>query len=131
MPDHLVFYDGNCGFCDRVVQFLMKADKKKRFAFAPFRGEMAKKRLVRLPERVRQADSVILIENYKKEGGKTFIYGKASFRILWHLGGFWKLIGWVGFLPAFLYDWGYRLVAKSRSRSCVAVQRGDPDRFLD
>jgi len=132
---HLVFYDGECGFCDQVVQFILKADQKKRFAFAPLQGKTAAKWLENLPESVKTADSVILIENYQEENSRVSLYGKAAFRILWLLGGAWRLIGWKAYLPACLYNWAYRLVARNRKRlfpqtSCVVPSADEKERFL-
>jgi predicted DCC family thiol-disulfide oxidoreductase YuxK len=132
---HLVFYDGACGFCDRVVQFLLCADTKKRFAFAPLQGKTALKYLESLPESMKGVDSLILIENYLSIQPKTFVLGKAAFRICWLLGGAWVLLGWTSFLPSFLYDWGYRLVARNRHRIfknnvCQLPQPQNKERFL-
>lgn len=135
MKKHLVFYDGECGLCDRVVQFVLKADKQQIFLFAPLQGETAAKELHDVQEDVKQADSVILIENYTDGEKKLYLYGKAAFRIMWLLGGWWKLVGWKNFLPAFLYDWGYWIVARNRHRffpqdSCVIPPLNEKERFL-
>lgn len=133
--NHLVFYDGECGLCDHFVQFLLKRDHRKQFLFAPLQGEAARNFLKEVPEEVRSADSVLLIENYQTEKKQLYIYGKAAFRILWLLGGPWKLIGWKNFLPAILYDWGYWIVAKNRKKffpqiSCVVPTPEEKERFL-
>src|SRR5690348_13026527 len=31
---HLVLYDGVCGLCDRLLQFLVRHDRRGRFSFA-------------------------------------------------------------------------------------------------
>lgn len=49
MHEHLVFYDGECGLCDRVVQTLLKVDTHERFVFAPLQGKTAEKLLQDLP----------------------------------------------------------------------------------
>jgi predicted DCC family thiol-disulfide oxidoreductase YuxK len=128
---HLVFYDGQCGLCDRIVNFILWADKEKKFVFAPLQGETAKRMV---PEYTDQLDTLVLIENWK-EDPKIWIMSHAAFRILWLLGGFWRLIGWKYMLPAWTTDWAYRLVARNRHRlfnqdSC-RVLTGDSDRFLN
>lgn len=132
---HLVFYDGECGFCDRSVQLLLKFDKNKLFVFAPLQGKTADKFLKNIDPDLRDVDTLILVEDYRSSNPKIFIFGKAVFRILWLLGGFWTLIGWISFLPSFLYDWGYRLVAKNRKyfhfdQSCPLPSAKEKDRFL-
>lgn len=131
---HLVFYDGECGFCDRSVQLLLKLDQEKLFAFAPLQGTTAKQFLKGDPARL-ELDTLVLIENYQSSESSTCLYGKAVFRILWLLGGFWVLLGWISFLPGFLYNWCYRLVARNRnwffgSDVCKLPDTENRDRFL-
>ena len=129
---HLVFYDGQCGLCDHVVQFLIKHDKDRIFVFAPLQGSTAKVVLKDHPSFLEQMDTLVLIENYGTDQQQIYVLGKGTFRILWLLGGFWKVIGWLSFLPSQIYDWGYRLVARNRGyffrdKSCIVP---DKDRFL-
>jgi len=135
MARHLLFYDGECGLCDHLVQFVLRVDRREQFLFAPLQGETAGSELKDVPGIVKQADSLILIENYQKPDAAMWIYGKGVFRVAWLLGGWWKLLGWVSFLPAFLYDWGYHLVAKNRHRlfskdSCKIPDPSEKIRFL-
>lgn len=131
---HLVFYDGECGFCDHTVQFLLKNDKKKIFCFAPLQGKTAAKIMPTLPAAAKNADSLILLENFGQPNQKNFLFGKAIFRIFWLLGGKWRLLGAPFFLPGFLYNWGYRLVARNRKylfNSCsIHSKTRTQDRFL-
>jgi predicted DCC family thiol-disulfide oxidoreductase YuxK len=113
---HLVFYDGECGLCDHVVQWLLKEDQQQQFLFAPLKGVTAAKKLQNVPERVKTADSIILIENYQQPDEMTYVYGKAALRICWLLGGAWAIPGVLSFIPAFLYDWMYWIVARIRYR---------------
>lgn len=128
---HLVFYDGSCGLCDHAVQFVLKHDQQGLFVFAPLQGLTAERLLKTKPE----ADSLILIENYQAGDAQTYILGKGAFRILWQLGGIWAIPGAISFLPAFLYDWGYRLIAKNRHRifpeTCTLPKSEYKDRFFN
>lgn len=126
MPKHLVFYDGECGLCDHFVQFLLKYDKKAQFAFAPLQGETAKRLLVSVPKE----DSLVLIENYTSQNREVYQLGKGAFRILWLLGGPFRLLGWPFFFPPFFYNWGYRLIAKHRHQffSSDVCQLPDPNK---
>ncbi len=131
----LVFYDGECGLCDHIVQFLLKADKSKNFVYAPLQGKTASELLKDVPDSVKEADSLILIEDYQSENRKLYIYGHGAFRIAWLLGGGWKLLGWLSFIPPVLYNWGYYLVARNRHRFfkqevCRLPVEGDKERFL-
>lgn len=135
MNKHLVFYDGDCGLCDHVVQFLLKHDKEQKFLFAPLQGITAANSLQELPPKYKTLDTLILLENYATPQQKSYVLGRGAFRILWLLGGTWKLIGWISFLPSFLYDWGYRLIARNRRylfshETCFIPNEQNKSRFL-
>jgi predicted DCC family thiol-disulfide oxidoreductase YuxK len=131
---HLVLYDGTCGLCDYSVQFLLKYDKKEIFAFAPLQGTTAEQFLSTLPKNLVDVDSLILIEDFKSTSPRIYIQSKAIFRIFWLLGSFWKLLGGLAFLPSFLFDWGYQLMARHRyqlfAQRCLIPQKNQLDRFL-
>ncbi len=89
-----IFYDASCSLCQRSIAWIKARDRKKIFAFEPLKKE---------------ADSLILIE-----GEKKWVRGRAVMRILWLLGGKWKLIGWLYVVP--FIDLFYRLVARHRQK---------------
>ena len=132
--NHLIFYDGVCGLCDQIVQFLLQIDTEELFVFAPLQGETSKQYLQQLPAQFKDIDSIILIENYRSDKPKIHVLSKAVFRICWLLGKKWSLIGFLYFLPAILFDWAYRLVAKNRYRlfrqSCLMPSVKHKNRFL-
>ncbi len=135
MPKHLIFYDGQCGLCDYAVQFVLKRDTTHQFAFAPLQGKTASIMLQDLPEHLKGADSLILIEDYASANPHFYILGKGALRICWLLGGGWVLLGWLSWLPSFCYDWAYRLVARNRhsffdNDRCVIPDPTQKNRFL-
>lgn len=135
LPLHLLFYDGECGLCDHAVQFVLKADKEKRFCFAPLQGATASKVLESLSPTYKKRDSLILIENFNTPSqSRIMIRSQGAFRILWLLGGAWRLLGWLSFLPSFLFDPFYRWVARCRHHffktSCPAPTQETRERFL-
>jgi predicted DCC family thiol-disulfide oxidoreductase YuxK len=130
-PKHLLFYDGSCGLCDHAVQFVLKRDPQGLFVFAPLQGSTAKSFFPTPPEE----DSLILIEDYASTFPQKFLFGQGAFRVLWLMGGFWALPGLFNFLPPFLYDWGYRLVAENRHKifsqtDCKLPTSEERQRFL-
>jgi predicted DCC family thiol-disulfide oxidoreductase YuxK len=40
---NIVFYDGDCGFCNWAVQFVLKWERKPEILFSAFQSEFAKK----------------------------------------------------------------------------------------
>lgn len=132
---HLVFYDGDCGLCDRIVQFLIQKDHQQLFVFAPLQGETASIYLKNLPPEIRFTDSLILVENYRLSYPRVYILAKGALRIAWLLGWPWLLLGWLSFFPGWMFDWVYRLVASNRTRffphdQCMTPQPDQKERFL-
>ncbi len=126
----ILFYDGSCPLCNRAVRFILSRDQKGHFLFAPLAGQTAEKLL---PARLSDMDSLILRE--EKQGTiRYWTEGKGVFRIFWLLGGRYKLVGWLVFLPSPLFDWFYRQIAKIRYRLFSSPKEGkldtSSDRFL-
>jgi predicted DCC family thiol-disulfide oxidoreductase YuxK len=122
MDNHLIFYDGECGFCHHSIQILYNLDKNRLFLYAPLQGETAKS--YPLP----QVDSLILLENFKT----AFIKGKAILRILSLL---YPSLNFLNNLPAFLVNPPYDLIAYLRTYffkqpTCLIPANLDLTRFL-
>lgn len=134
MMHHLILYDGECGLCDRTVQWVISHDTEQLFAFAPLQGTTAAQLLPTLPPSARSVDSILLLENFKGSAPRLSIYSKAIFRICWLLGGRWSIPGLLAFSPSCLYDWAYRAIAKRRYRlfpqRCPLPMALDRHRFL-
>lgn len=104
---YLVFFDEPCPLCNRAVRFILKHDTKKHFYFAPLGGQTAKKK------QVDETNTLVLLHDEKK-----VTQGKAVLRICWLLGGKYRLLGWLSYLPSEPFDFIYRFIAKFRSRIC-------------
>jgi predicted DCC family thiol-disulfide oxidoreductase YuxK len=127
---NLVLYDGECGFCDRLVQWLLRHDRKGILSYAPLQGETAK------PFVSGDVDTMVFVE--RGDDGATRVYERSRgvFRILRRLGGIWRVISWLRVLPRFVTDAGYRLIARNRIRwfgrveSCRVPDAAVKARFL-
>ena len=132
---HLVFYDGHCGLCDKIVRWIYKEDQKELFVFAPLQGETASRYLQKLPPELRYTDSLIVIENYQSPYLRVSILAKGALRIAWLLGWPWNTIGWLSLFPGWMFDWAYRLIAANRYRlfpsdQCFIPPLDEKARFL-
>jgi predicted DCC family thiol-disulfide oxidoreductase YuxK len=108
---YLVLYDGECGLCDRSVQWLLRHDKQAVLRYAPLQGATARD----FVERTDAFDTIVFVE--KDDGGLRVSHrSRAAFRILSRLGGVWRVISWLRILPAALTDLVYRFVAARRIR---------------
>ena len=118
----VVFYDGNCGLCQRSVKFLFKADKQKKLLFAPLNGATFKSLYKDYPATL---TSVRFYQN-----GKTFEKSKAILKLCWELGGFYRIIYFFIIIPSSIRDFIYDQIAKRRNKfSCLIMNQND--RFLN
>ncbi|HSW85971.1 MAG TPA: DUF393 domain-containing protein [Rhabdochlamydiaceae bacterium] len=111
---HLIFFDDECALCNSSIRLLLKLDKKRRFLFAPLNGLTAKEILKGDRAFLRHENSMVLIEKYLTREQRIWIRGRAAFRILWLIGGLWKLLGWLCFTSA--GDRTYRWIAHHRKK---------------
>lgn len=114
MHQHLIFFDGYCPFCQRVVRAIIEADKQKKFLFAPLDGITAEKEIGQTIIKNPALDTLVLIENYKKPNQELWIEGKAILKTCLHLGGAYSWLGLLSYLPSRPFDFFYRFVAKRR-----------------
>ncbi len=99
----IVFFDGYCGLCDRLVDYLLKKDKKKKLHFASRQSEFAKK-FMNENLILSDIDTVIFFKS-----GNLYMKSSAIIRVISQLDGIWKLSLILLVIPAFLrniiYDW--------------------------
>ena len=107
----IVFFDGYCNLCNGLVNWLMRADKKKTLQFASLQGETAARRLLAAAGAPRDLDTVVYLRN-----GKQLERSSAALMILFDLGGAWVLAAPLLLVPKFLRDLAYALVARNRYR---------------
>ncbi len=118
----IIFYDGDCGLCQRSISFLSHADKTKKLLFAPLNGVTYK---LYFKKDLKVLSSVIVYSNEK-------IYEKSSavFELCKLLPGVYQLLLVFKLIPPFILDKVYDQIAARRSRvSCVLFSRDE--RFLN
>ena len=106
----ILFFDGECGFCNGAVRWFLRHDRRGVLRFAPLQGETYA--ALEVPEKPRDMSTMVLLKD-----GRLYTRSSASARLLMALGGWWAVIGalmWV--VPKPLRDLGYRLVARHRYR---------------
>jgi len=126
----IIFFDGVCGLCNAVVDRLLRLDRKQVFLFAPLQGETAQRLLPPLDEDWRQWSILLLDEKGLHDKSD------AALGICRKLGGVWSVVALLRFVPRFLRDPVYRVIARSRYRwfgkkeVCRIPTVGERARFL-
>ncbi|MCI0382828.1 MAG: DUF393 domain-containing protein [Chlamydiae bacterium] len=128
---HLIFFDATCPLCQNSIAKIIAWDKKKFFSFASLSSSTADQFLVEDREKLKNENTLVLVENFQEKNFRIWIRGRGVMRIFWLLGGFWKFIGWLCFSPIFV-DAIYRFIAHHRYRIGKEKKKTveDEDRFL-
>ncbi|WP_139892425.1 MULTISPECIES: thiol-disulfide oxidoreductase DCC family protein [unclassified Bacillus (in: firmicutes)] len=106
----IVLFDGECNFCDKSVQFIIKRDPKGIFVFASLQSEAGQQLLkeYHVPEGI---DSLILLE---PDNHKYYMKSSAALRICKHLSGLWSMLYVFKLVPRTIRDRVYDLIARNR-----------------
>ncbi|MFN2493520.1 MAG: thiol-disulfide oxidoreductase DCC family protein [Pyrinomonadaceae bacterium] len=133
----IVLYDGVCGLCNRLNQFILKRDCRDRFRFASLQSKFANDLLMRHGADPRDLDTVYVALNYGQSNERLLSRSDAILHVLTELGGIWKGARAGRWLPRGWRDWLYRVVASNRYRvfgkheSCVVPELKYRRKFLD
>ena len=104
----IVLFDGVCNYCNAMINFAIRNDKRALLKFAPLQSDTGR----RLKEQYKitpEADSMIFIEN-----NKAYTYSDAAIRIAKHLDWPAKIFYAFRIVPKFTRDPFYKWIAKNR-----------------
>lgn len=134
----VVFYDGVCGLCNHFVRFLIRRDRRQRFAFAPLQGTTAHTALVPRGIDPSNLDSIHVIADRHTPSERLLTRSRAIVHALLQLGGVWWLAArGASLVPASLADRVYDFIARRRYRTfgrfdmCPIPPPEWRDRFLE
>jgi len=133
----IVLYDGVCGLCNHLVQFLLKRDKRDRFRFASLQSEFAQAVMIRHGVDPHDLDTVYVIKDHNQPTETLLARSDAILYMLKQLGGIWSVAGVGRVLPRTLRDAIYKIVARNRYRvfgkheSCMLPAPEHRAKFLD
>lgn len=126
----LLVYDGDCGFCARSIQFILRHERQHDLLFVTRESPLGKD--LRRKFHLEAVESLLWIED-----GKAAIESNATLNAAKYIGGIWAMLAAIGSLvPAPLRNWAYRLIARNRRRlssrmeSCLVPTTEQRARFL-
>jgi predicted DCC family thiol-disulfide oxidoreductase YuxK len=137
MTNPIVLYDGVCGLCNRLTQFLLKRDHRDRLRFASLQSDFAAVILERHGKNSQDLDTVYVVQDYGEANERLLGRSDAILSLGRELGGIWSVAAWAKALPRFFRDWIYNLVARNRYRvfgkydSCMMPEAKHRGKFLD
>lgn len=131
VPKPVIFFDDVCVMCNGFVNLLLKVDRRQQFLFAPLRGETARKLLPPLSDNPGNWSMV-----YVDERG-IHDQSDASLEVYRRLGGPWWLLSLARFIPRWIRNPVYRVIARNRYRwfgkreTCRIPSAEEKARFLE
>jgi predicted DCC family thiol-disulfide oxidoreductase YuxK len=133
----VVLYDGVCGLCNCLNQFLLKRDLHDRFRFASLQSEVATRLLQRHGADAIDLDTVYVVVDYGEPSERLLARSDAILHVLQGLGGIWSLTAAGKIVPKPVRNAFYKLVATNRYRVfgkydvCLMPEERYKVKFLD
>ena len=134
----IVLYDGVCGLCNRLVQFVLKNDRNDVFRFASLQSKLAEQILVRHRLRSESLETVYVVLDYGFAKERLLSRLQAVVYVLQQLGGPLAYVSAIlRVLPAPVQNFLYGLVARNRYRvfgryeTCPLPDGNTRSKFLD
>lgn len=133
LPQPLYFFDGTCVLCSGFVQFCLAHDGDGTLKFASTQSPLCARVLDALDLPSDTLDRTILLV----EGDEIFSQSTAVLRSLRHLRGWPRGLAPLRFVPRFIRDPIYDLIARNRYRwfgrrpTCFAPTPRTRPRFID
>jgi len=133
----IVLYDGICGLCNRLVQFLLKRDVRDRFRFASLQSDFAESLLRRHGIDGIDLDTVYVVVDHGLGNERLLARSDAVLHVLGELGGVWSVSRLGRMVPRLVRNGIYDLVARNRYRifgkydSCLLPEKRHQRKFLD
>ena len=111
-----MLYDGVCGLCNGLLQFLLTHDRRGVFAFASLQSAIGMAVVERLGGDPTELTSFYVLANYRTRHSRIFARSKAALFVAGQLGWPWKAAVLARVLPNAILDHVYNVVARNRYR---------------
>ena len=129
MDRAILFYDGDCGLCNRTVQFVLRHESHAMIQFCPLGSEFQRQFFEEHGEIPADLSTV-----YFYTQGTFYTQSDAVLQLVRHLRWYCKPLYLGVIVPKFLRDQCYHWVAKNRKKwikaYCVVPDSNQRKRFL-
>jgi predicted DCC family thiol-disulfide oxidoreductase YuxK len=134
---HLVLYDGVCGLCGRLVQFLLRHDCRQVFSFASLQSAVGRSIVERSGGNPAELTSFYVVAAYQAAASRVLTRSDAALFIADALGWPWRAARVSRCVPQAVRDRAYDVVARRRYRlfgrydRCLVPSPEFRRRFID
>lgn len=135
--EHLILYDGVCGLCNRLNQFVLPRDPEGVFLFASLQSAVGRSILQGFGRNPDDLNTFFVVKNHRSASPALMSKSGAALFVAKTLGAPWRWLGIFAVFPSTLLDWGYDLIARNRYRlfgrsaTCWLPRPEYKNRFLD
>jgi predicted DCC family thiol-disulfide oxidoreductase YuxK len=127
---NILVFDGDCLLCNKLIQFILRKDKRKKIHLVTLQSNLGKSILIKYKFKPDDYSTVMFIKN-------EVLYTKSTavIEILTHLNRVYKMALCLLIIPKFIRDFVYSIVAKNRHRffqnkSCLLMNNETKERIL-
>lgn len=130
--NNTIIFDGVCNLCNASVKFIIKRDNNNIFKFLPIQSKRAHEIRKTIKIDFENIDTVILIRD-----NNIYCHSDAALEIAGSLDYPWKIFHFFKFVPKFIRDGIYRIIAWNRyqwfgkKESCMIPTDDIKSKFLD
>ena len=111
----VLLFDGECGLCNRVVRFLIRHDPGERLHFARLQEPPAQDFLRSHGLPTGDFGSLVYVRDWNdRERSGFLLRTSGALACFAELGGGWRILSWLKWIPPFLRDPAYWLVSRTR-----------------
>ena len=114
--EHLILYDGVCGLCNQLNQFVLPRDPEGVFLFASLQSAVGRSMLQRFGRNADDLNTFFVVKNHRSASPALVSKSRAALLVAKTLGAPWRWLGIFDGFPSALLDRGYDLVARNRYR---------------
>lgn len=128
----ILVYDGECGFCARSIQFILRHERRHDLLFTPRQSALGIE--LRRQYNLERVESMLWIEQRDQQ---AFIESNAVLKAATYLGGIFCLAALAFCIPAAIRNPPYRWIAAHRQRlsrnsaACLVPTPAQRARFLN
>jgi predicted DCC family thiol-disulfide oxidoreductase YuxK len=113
---HLVLYDGVCGLCNRLLQFLLRHDHRRVFSYAALQSHVGQSMVARSGGNPADLTSFYVVADYQTASPRVLTRSDAALFVAAELEWPWKAARWMRVVPKGIRDRAYDIVARTRYR---------------
>ncbi|MCQ4035278.1 thiol-disulfide oxidoreductase DCC family protein [Kaistella montana] len=127
---YYVFYDGDCGFCNQWIQWILKNDARDKFLFSSLQSDFGQHFLKERGLETQELNTIYLWKPHSFYLDKS----QAIFKIAEVLGGKYRILSYLKYLPQSLTDFIYNKIAANRHRlapdHCMVLSPNQKEKFI-